>query len=218
MIQAKIKLVIILIVLAKLHVRWTLDGIVGQRRSGLLLAMERQNSRIQVHNRRFFCLHYCRFNHIFDFKSPKPKKFIEKSRNGAQMLCISFSSGNEYVLSSPQILVKLNWCVELFKGGYYLSAGSNDHVIRVYYFENNQPVKICELEFHKVLICQIQLEYHGFHRTFFLCRILLTAFNIRIIRQISWVAVRMARHLFGNTSRKLGRPCRSMFQNHYKSD
>ena len=65
--------------------------------------------------------------------NPKPKKFIEKSRPGAQMLCISFSSG-----------------------GSFLAAGSNDHVIRVYFFDENDPVKVCELESHNNLVDSIQ--------------------------------------------------------------
>ena len=31
-----------------------------------------------------------------------------------------------------------------------MAAGSNDHVIRVYYFDNDNPTKICELESHSV--------------------------------------------------------------------
>lgn len=63
----------------------------------------------------------------------KPKKFIEKSRPGAQMLCISFSSG-----------------------GSFLAAGSNDHVIRVYFFDENDPIKVCELESHTNFVDSIQ--------------------------------------------------------------
>jgi WD40 repeat protein len=63
----------------------------------------------------------------------KPKKFIEKSRPGGQMLCLSFSCG-----------------------GTFLVAGSNDHAIRVYHFENNEPSKLFELETHSNLVDSIQ--------------------------------------------------------------
>lgn len=66
--------------------------------------------------------------------NPKPRKFIEKSRPGGQMLCISFSSG-----------------------GSFLAAGSNDHVIRVYFFDEiDGPLKVCELESHTNLVDSIQ--------------------------------------------------------------
>ncbi len=63
---------------------------------------------------------------IFLFR-PRPIKFVEKSRAGAQMLCLSFSSG-----------------------GYFLAAGSSDSVIRVYSFHTYSPLKICELDRHTV--------------------------------------------------------------------
>lgn len=59
--------------------------------------------------------------------SPKPHKFIERSRAGAQMLCSSFSPG-----------------------GVFLATGSADHVIRVYFIHNTKPEKISELESHTV--------------------------------------------------------------------
>ena len=58
---------------------------------------------------------------------PRPIKFVEKSRAGAQMLCLSFSAG-----------------------GYFLAAGSSDSVIRVYSFHTFSPLKICELDRHTV--------------------------------------------------------------------
>lgn len=57
--------------------------------------------------------------------NPKPKKFIEKSRPGSQMLCLSFSAG-----------------------GFFMAAGSNDHAIRVYYMDDDEPKKLHELECH----------------------------------------------------------------------
>ncbi|CAF0910563.1 unnamed protein product [Adineta steineri] len=56
---------------------------------------------------------------------PRPIKFVEKSRAGAQMLCLSFSPG-----------------------GYFVAAGSSDSVIRVYSFHTYSPLKICELDRH----------------------------------------------------------------------
>ncbi len=35
-------------------------------------------------------------------------------------------------------------------GGMFLSTGSTDHIIRVYYFGDGQPEKISELETHTV--------------------------------------------------------------------
>lgn len=66
------------------------------------------------------------------FHSPKPHKFIERSRAGAQMLCSSFSPG-----------------------GVFLATGSADHVIRVYFLHATKPEKICELESHSV--CFVEL-------------------------------------------------------------
>lgn len=63
----------------------------------------------------------------------KPKKFIEKSRPGAQILCISFSTG-----------------------GSFMAAGSNDHSIRVYFIDNDVPQKVCELESHTNIVDSIQ--------------------------------------------------------------
>lgn len=37
-----------------------------------------------------------------------------------------------------------------------MAAGSNDHAIRVYCFENNEPSKICELESHTNWVDSIQ--------------------------------------------------------------
>ncbi|CAF0813240.1 unnamed protein product [Adineta ricciae] len=59
-----------------------------------------------------------------EFES-RPIKFVEKSRAGAQMLCLSFSPG-----------------------GYFVAAGSSDSVIRVYSFHTYSPLKICELDRH----------------------------------------------------------------------
>jgi len=60
---------------------------------------------------------------------PRPIKFVEKSRAGAQMLCLSFSPG-----------------------GYFLAAGSSDSVIRVYSFHTYSPLKICELDRHTSVV------------------------------------------------------------------
>ncbi|CAF0763655.1 unnamed protein product [Rotaria sordida] len=63
-----------------------------------------------------------------DFE-PRPIKFVEKSRAGAQMLCLSFSPG-----------------------GYFVAAGSSDSVIRVYSFHTYSPLKICELDRHTSVV------------------------------------------------------------------
>ena len=41
-------------------------------------------------------------------------------------------------------------------GGAFLAAGSNDHAIRVYFFDSDNPIKICELESHTNLVDSIQ--------------------------------------------------------------
>ena len=37
-----------------------------------------------------------------------------------------------------------------------MAAGSNDHAIRVYFFDNGNPIKICELESHRNIVDSIQ--------------------------------------------------------------
>ena len=37
-----------------------------------------------------------------------------------------------------------------------MAAGSNDHAIRVYFFDNGTPIKICELESHTNIVDSIQ--------------------------------------------------------------
>jgi WD40 repeat protein len=70
--------------------------------------------------------------------NPKPRKFTEKSRPGAQILCLSFSSG-----------------------GAFMAAGSNDHLIRVYHFENNEPSRIAEIDSHNSLVDSILFSNHS---------------------------------------------------------
>ncbi|XP_046581352.1 bromodomain and WD repeat-containing protein 3-like [Haliotis rubra] len=68
----------------------------------------------------------------------KPIKFVERSRAGAQMLCSSFSPG-----------------------GLFLATGNTDNVIRVYFFHNTNPEKICELEAHKDRVDSITYSNQG---------------------------------------------------------
>ena len=42
-----------------------------------------------------------------------------------------------------------------------MAAGSNDHAIRVYFFDNNDPIKIGELEAHSNLVDSIQYANHS---------------------------------------------------------
>ncbi|XP_060082031.1 bromodomain and WD repeat-containing protein 3-like [Ylistrum balloti] len=71
------------------------------------------------------CVCFWTWNVTTNKFNPKPAKFIERSRAGAQMLCSSFSPG-----------------------GVFLATGSADHVIRVYFLHVTTPEKICELEAH----------------------------------------------------------------------
>ncbi|GFN80856.1 bromodomain and WD repeat-containing protein 3, partial [Plakobranchus ocellatus] len=68
---------------------------------------------------------------------PKPIKFIERSRAGAQMLCSSFSPG-----------------------GVFLATGSSDHVVRVYFLHATGIDKICELEAHADKVDSISYSNH----------------------------------------------------------
>lgn len=47
-------------------------------------------------------------------------------------------------------------CISFSAGGSFLVAGSNDHVIRVFFFDNNDPIKVGELETHSNLVDSIQ--------------------------------------------------------------
>jgi WD40 repeat protein len=53
-------------------------------------------------------------------------------------------------------------CISFSAGGSFLAAGSNDHVIRVYFFDIDDktglrdPIKVCELESHSNFVDSIQ--------------------------------------------------------------
>ncbi|XP_013776730.1 bromodomain and WD repeat-containing protein 3-like [Limulus polyphemus] len=71
--------------------------------------------------------------------NPKPLKFTERNRAGAQMICSSFSSG-----------------------GIFLATGSTDHHVRVYnILGNSEPEKIMELEFHSDRVDSLQFSHIG---------------------------------------------------------
>nr|XP_035965495.1 bromodomain and WD repeat-containing protein 3-like isoform X1 [Halichoerus grypus] len=59
----------------------------------------------------------------------RPVKFTERSRPGVQISCSSFSSG-----------------------GMFITTGSTDHVIRIYYLGSEIPEKIAELESHTMFL------------------------------------------------------------------
>ncbi|XP_076307639.1 PH-interacting protein-like [Tachypleus tridentatus] len=68
--------------------------------------------------------------------NPKPIKFTERNRAGAQMICSSFSSG-----------------------GVFLATGSTDHHVRVYnILGNGDPEKIMELEGHSDRVDSLQFS------------------------------------------------------------
>ncbi|XP_075053356.1 bromodomain and WD repeat-containing protein 1 isoform X1 [Mixophyes fleayi] len=68
----------------------------------------------------------------------RPVKFIEKSGPGSQMLCCSCSAG-----------------------GMFMAVGGSDHAIRIYYFGNETPEKVSELEGHNDIIDSILFSYNG---------------------------------------------------------
>ncbi|XP_032534046.1 bromodomain and WD repeat-containing protein 1 [Chiroxiphia lanceolata] len=68
----------------------------------------------------------------------RPLRFTEKPRPGVQMLCSSFSVG-----------------------GMFLATGSTDHVIRMYFFGSETPVKIAELGSHADKVDSIQFSNGG---------------------------------------------------------
>ncbi|XP_014678749.1 PREDICTED: bromodomain and WD repeat-containing protein 3-like, partial [Priapulus caudatus] len=67
-----------------------------------------------------------------------PLKFTERVRAGSQMICSSFSAG-----------------------GMFLTTGSSDHVIRVYYFGGDVPEKIVDLESHTDRVDSIQFSHNS---------------------------------------------------------
>ncbi|CAD5113102.1 DgyrCDS2293 [Dimorphilus gyrociliatus] len=77
--------------------------------------------------------HYNQETRVF---TPKPIKFIERSRAGVQMLCSSFSPG-----------------------GVFLVTGSTDNTVRVYCF-TSAPNKIAELEAHTAPVDSIQFAHN----------------------------------------------------------
>ncbi|XP_005104695.1 bromodomain and WD repeat-containing protein 3 [Aplysia californica] len=83
------------------------------------------------------CVCFWHYNISSNEFSPKPIKFIEKSRAGAQMLCSSFSPG-----------------------GAFLATGNSDHVVRVYFLHAAGPEKICELEAHTDKVDSICYSNH----------------------------------------------------------
>nr|DBA34530.1 TPA: hypothetical protein GDO54_002081 [Pyxicephalus adspersus] len=66
----------------------------------------------------------------------RPVKFIEKSGPGVEMLCCSCSVG-----------------------GMFMAVGGSDHAIRIYYFGNETPEKVSELEGHTGIIDSILFSY-----------------------------------------------------------
>ncbi|CAI9554968.1 unnamed protein product [Staurois parvus] len=70
--------------------------------------------------------------------SDRPVKFIEKSGPGVQMLCCSCSVG-----------------------GMFMAVGGSDHAIRIYYFGNETPEKVSELEGHTDIIDSILFSFNS---------------------------------------------------------
>ncbi|XP_040194940.1 bromodomain and WD repeat-containing protein 1-like isoform X5 [Rana temporaria] len=68
----------------------------------------------------------------------RPLKFIEKSGPGVQMLCCSCSVG-----------------------GMFMAVGGSDHAIRIYYFGNETPEKLTELEGHTDIIDSILFSFNS---------------------------------------------------------
>uniref|UniRef100_A0A8C7B2M3 Bromodomain and WD repeat domain containing 3 n=1 Tax=Neovison vison TaxID=452646 RepID=A0A8C7B2M3_NEOVI len=68
----------------------------------------------------------------------RPVKFTERSRPGVQISCSSFSSG-----------------------GMFITTGSTDHVIRIYYLGSETPEKIAELESHTDKVVAVQFCNNG---------------------------------------------------------
>uniref|UniRef100_A0A452VHC6 Bromodomain and WD repeat domain containing 3 n=1 Tax=Ursus maritimus TaxID=29073 RepID=A0A452VHC6_URSMA len=68
----------------------------------------------------------------------RPVKFTERSRPGVQISCSSFSSG-----------------------GMFITTGSTDHVIKIYYLGSEIPEKIAELESHTDKVVAVQFCNNG---------------------------------------------------------
>ena len=121
--------------------------------------------------------------------SLKPIKFIERSRAGTQMLCLSFSPGTLYPNIRGFIFHMAHhrpttWIVDgnklisdlviYFSGGVFLATGSTDHVVRVFSLGGRVPEKICELETHSVSALNVQIYLFNFLRIISFFQTLLT--------------------------------------------
>ncbi|XP_076372727.1 bromodomain and WD repeat-containing protein 3-like isoform X2 [Tachypleus tridentatus] len=85
------------------------------------------------------CVCFWQWNTKTNIFNPKPLKFTERNRAGAQMICSSFSSG-----------------------GIFLATGSTDHHVRVYnILGNGEPEKIMELEYHSDRVDSLQFSHTG---------------------------------------------------------
>ncbi|XP_074644765.1 PH-interacting protein-like [Tubulanus polymorphus] len=110
-----------------------LAGHTGMVTSVQFCPMMRGNNRWLMSTGGDGCVCFWQLNNETRSFDPKPVKFIERSRAGAQMLCSSFSLG-----------------------GTFVATGSSDHTIRVYCFNGPYPEKICELEAHTDQVDSIQ--------------------------------------------------------------
>ncbi|XP_067128768.1 bromodomain and WD repeat-containing protein 3 isoform X2 [Centruroides vittatus] len=85
------------------------------------------------------CVCFWQWNIKTNEFNPKPLKFTDRNRAGAQMICSSFSSG-----------------------GIFLATGSTDHHVRVYnILGNNGPEKILEMESHSDRVDSLQFSNIG---------------------------------------------------------
>lgn len=85
------------------------------------------------------CVCFWQWNVKTNEFNPKPLKFTDRNRAGAQMICSSFSSG-----------------------GIFLATGSTDHHVRVYnILGNNGPEKILEMESHSDRVDSLQFSNIG---------------------------------------------------------
>jgi len=85
------------------------------------------------------CVNFWRWNALTYHFDPKPCKFSEKTKQNAQIICSSFSTG-----------------------GCFLAVGSTDHFVRVYHTTApDGPVKILEIEAHSDQVDSLQFSNFG---------------------------------------------------------
>ncbi|RWS17105.1 bromodomain and WD repeat-containing protein 3-like protein [Dinothrombium tinctorium] len=117
-----------------------LTGHTGQITSLKFCPLSRDNNRYLISTANDGCVCFWRWNASTNEFQTKPIKFNEKTKNGVQLICSSFSGG-----------------------GAFLAVGSTDHCVRVYHLAGpDGPEKILEIEAHADQVDSLQFSNLGF--------------------------------------------------------